>query len=304
MRHLKEYNLFESASLNGGYYCSLWTTARNPDGEYDGEIIMYAPTEKEIIKKIWEAFDNTITTQSLEELDFNGPDDIKSIYEFAELIAKISESGFEENTGCENPDASLTIIENIDDFRDLLGSITEHDAYVDDEDDEDDYDFEEEEDDDGINCWLNFDGDVNKMVDLFVQALQGGVQNEDLVLGFFFNKNHHRWESEFRFITFSEIWKLFLARTPKSKITEYLLRRIGKSDTDDFIKFIEGFDFINYLKYANVSNNFDDYFKKNPTALVYLDSVPEVKAGIIARTGLDPDDIEVMLRMRNRRKYM
>jgi hypothetical protein len=193
--------LFESASINGGYYCSLWTTATNPDGEYHGEIIMYAQTETEMVNKIWEALDRTISTESLEKFDF----EIMSIFEFARLISEISESGFESITGCENPDASLTLIQNVDDFRDLLGAITENDVYVDEVDEEDDDDYGDEyddENDDGINYYVEFDGDINKMVDLFVQALQGGIQNEDLVLNFFFNKNHHRWESEFRFITF------------------------------------------------------------------------------------------------------
>lgn len=291
--------LFESASINGGYYCSLWTTATNPDGEYHGEIIMYAQTETEMVNKIWEALDRTISTESLEKFDF----EIMSIFEFAKLISEISESGFEESTGCEYPDASLTLIQNIDEFRDLLGSIIENDNEASLYDNDDDYEDGEDRDYEGINCWQNFDGDNNKIVDLFIQALQGGVQNEDLVLNFFFNKNQHQWESEFRFTKFSEIWKLFLARAPKSKISEYLLRRIAKSETDDFIKFVEDHGFIDYLKHVNASNTFDDYFKKNPTALAYLSSVPEVKAGIIARTGLDPDDVEVMTRMKKRSKY-
>ena len=218
--------LFESESLNGGYYCSLWVTSTDPDGCHDGEMVMYAKTESELVAMVWKALDNTISTASLEELDIDGPDDIKSILEFAEILIKIADSdeGFEEGQGCEQPNASLTLIEHPDDFRDLLATVIRPDPeYQVDDDQTDDYDPDED-----MEYWIGFDGEHSKIVDLFVQAFQGGKYNEDMILNFFFNRNYSEYESLVRFIKFNSTWKLFSARIPSSKIDDYIINRINK----------------------------------------------------------------------------
>ena len=169
--------LFESESFNGGYYCSLWVTSTDPDGCHDGEMVMYAKTESELIDMVWKALDNTISTASLEGLDFDRPEDIKSILEFAEILIKISESdeGFKEGQGCESPSASLTLIEHIEDFRDLLATVIQPDPpyQVDGDGQGDDYDP-----DDDMSYWISFNGEIYNYL---------ALKNELILKGYVFN---------------------------------------------------------------------------------------------------------------------
>lgn len=291
--------LFESESLHGGYYCSLWTTSTDPDGCHDGYMVMYAKTERELIAMVWEALDASISTASLEELGIDGPDEIKSILEFAEILIKISESdvGFEEVCGCQQPDASLTLIEHSGDFRAILSTVTRTDPeyQVDDEDDQDDYDPDED-----MSYWIGFDGEHSKIVDLFVQAFQGGKYNEDMILNFFFNRNYSDYVSEVRFIKFNTTWKLFEARTQKSKIDEYIINRINKGDDGIgfFLMFIDEpgaratLDSIDPKEYSKTIANY--IASENSSFLInkLKDDAPEIWQAVKQDLGMGGDEAE------------
>ena len=291
--------LFESESFNGGYYCSLWVTSTDPDGCHDGEMVMYAKTESELISMVWNALDNTISTASLEELDFDGPDDIKSILEFAEILIKISESdeGFEEGQGCESPNASLTLIEHIEDFRDLLATVTRPDPsyQVDEEDQDDDYDPDED-----MEYWIGFDGEHSKIADLFVQAFQGDKYNGDMILDFFFNRNYSQYDSMVRFIKFNSTWKLFSARVQRSKIDKYIIDRINKKDDGIgfFLMFIDEpgaratLDSIDPKEYSKTIANY--IASENSSFLInkLKDAAPEIWQAIKQDLGSGAEETE------------
>jgi len=289
--------LFESESLHGGYYCSLWTTSTDPDGCHDGEMVMYAKTESELIAMVWKTLDNTISTASLEELDINGPDDIKSILEFAEILIKISDSdeGFEEGQGCESPNASLTLIEHSEDFRDLLATVIRPDPEYQVEDEQDDYDPDED-----MAYWIGFGGEHSKIVDLFVQAFQGGKYNEDMILNFFFNRNYSEYESQVRFIQFNSTWKLFAARIPSSKIDEYIVNRINKGDDGIgfFLMFIDEpgarptLDNIDPKEYSKTIANY--IASENSSFLInkLKDDAPEIWQAVKQDLGMGGDEAE------------
>ena len=291
--------LFESESLHGGYYCSLWTTSTDNDGCHDGYMVMYAKTERELIAMVWEDLDARISTASLEELGIDGPDDIKSILEFSEILIKISDSdeGFEEDYGRESPDASLTLIEHSDDFRAILSTVIVPDPEyrVDDEDDQDDYDPHED-----MAYWIGFDGEHSKIVDLFVQAFQGGKYNEDMILNFFFNRNHHEYVSQVRFIKFNTTWKLFEARTQKSKIDEYIINRINKGDDGIgfFLMFIDEpgaratLDNIDPKEYSKTIANY--IASENSSFLInkLKDDAPEIWQAVKQDLGMGGDEAE------------